>query len=226
MLATVRNSGNGDSRASGYSVGTPVTEHKYTLGGGQVSERRWVNISSLLNRANLAEEDLKAPVTGQGCLRKVRRSVGHPLGRRHGERGGSEGKEVEEAERKTDRRTSGRRSCRRLGEVGYSSIFFFGFLWVFGQELILVFSNMQLKSLLNFSPLINNSEALPVVWVQGILFPRVFALNNHHLDPPPPAPPKHPQPPPSPRPRGLHFPNKRRRQSNSYRRMSSSDRMH
>jgi len=46
---------------------------------------------------------LKAPVTGQGCLR---RSVGHPLGRMHGERG-SEGKEVQEAAKKADRISGG-----------------------------------------------------------------------------------------------------------------------
>ncbi|KAF8459308.1 hypothetical protein BGX38DRAFT_153 [Terfezia claveryi] len=89
MLDVVQNAGNEDRRSSGCSVGTPAAEHNNTPGWRRsVRERRSVNNSSLFNRANLAEEDLKAPVMGQGCLRKIRRSVGYPPGRRvHGERG-------------------------------------------------------------------------------------------------------------------------------------------
>lgn len=106
MLAVVQNAGNGDRRTSVFSVGTPAVEQNHTPGWRRsVRERRSVNHSSLFNRANLAEEDLKAPVMGQGCLRKVRRPVGHPPGRRtHSERGGSEGEEAEEAEKKAERR--------------------------------------------------------------------------------------------------------------------------
>jgi len=145
MLAAMHNSGNGDRRTSGYSVGTPATDQNYTPGWRRsVRERRSVNNSSLFNRANLAEEDLKAPVMGQGCLRKVRRSV---AGRRHGERGGSEGEEVEEAERKAERR--GYIGKAELQKIRRGRPFFHIF-WCFedsttwfsgfsGTELILIF---------------------------------------------------------------------------------------